>query len=123
MDDPASRPDEPRPDAPRPPAGRLARAPFREAVLVCGKCSRKLGGGFGRKGAHGLRGELKRAWKAADRPGKLRVVETPCLGLCPKRRQVVATGVSLAAGRLWVIEPGEAPAAVLARVLPPASEG
>ena len=93
--------------APRMAAGKLARAPFREAVLVCGKCSRKLAGGFGRKGGRGLRGELKRAWKASGREGKLRVVETPCLGLCPKQRQVAATGVSLAAGRLWVFEPGE----------------
>ena len=104
--------------APRMPAAKLARAPFREAVLVCGKCARKLDGGFGRKGRHGLRAELKRAWRASGRAGKLRAVETPCLGLCPKRRQVVATGVSLAAGRLWVVEPGEEPAAVLARVLP-----
>ena len=112
MDDPA----------PPPPAGKLARAPFREALLVCGKCSRKLGGGFGRKGAHGLRRELKRAWKAGGRAGKLRVVETPCLGLCPKRRQVVATGVSLATGRLWVVEPGEAASGVLARLLPEPAE-
>lgn len=106
-------------DAPRMTAGRLARAPFREAVLVCGKCARKLDGGFGRKGRHGLRAELKRAWKAAGRAGKLRVVETPCLGLCPKGRQVVATGPSLAAGRLWVVEPGEDAAAVLRRLSPP----
>ena len=107
-------------DDPSSPAAiaKLARAPFGEAVLVCGKCARKLGGGFGREGAHGLRRELKRAWKAAGRPGKLRVVETRCLGLCPKRRQVVATGASLAAGRLWVVEPGEAASGVLARILP-----
>lgn len=108
--------------APRMPAAKLARAPFREAVLVCGKCARKLGGGFGRQGRQGLRGELKRAWKASGRVGKLRVVEASCLGLCPKRRQVVATGVSLAAGRLWVVEPGEAAAAVLARLLPAPEE-
>lgn len=114
MDDPA----------PRMAASKLARAPFREALLVCGKCARKLDGGFGGKGRKPLRSELKRAWKAAGRPGKLRVVETRCLGLCPKRRQVVATGVALAAGRLWVVEPGEAAADVLARVLPPvACEG
>lgn len=109
MDDPA----------PLQPAARPARAPFREAVLVCRKCSRKLEGGFGRRGGEGLRKALKRAWRASGRAGKLRVVETPCLGLCPKRRQVVATGASLAAGRLWVVRPGEAPAAVLDRLLPP----
>lgn len=104
-------------------AAKLARAPFRQAVLVCGKCARKLHGGFGRGGGKPLRKELKRAWKAAARPGKLRVVETRCLGLCPKRRQVIATAASLQSGRLWVVEPGEDAAAVLARVSPPAAEG
>jgi predicted metal-binding protein len=97
---------------------RLARAPFRQAVLVCGKCARKLGGGFGAGRAHPLRKVLKRAWKDEGRAGKLRVVETRCLGLCPKRRQVVATAAALKAGRLWVVEPGEDAAAVLARVAP-----
>ena len=112
MDDPSSRMA----------AARPARAPFAEALLVCGKCARKLDGGFGRKGARPLGKELKRAWKAAGRSGKLRVVETRCLGLCPRRRQAVATAASLAAGRLWVVSPGEDAAAVLARVSP-AAEG
>ncbi len=118
MDDSAPR------TAPDFAAGRLARAPFRQALLVCGKCARKLDGGFGRGGARPLRKELKRAWKASARPGKLRVVETRCLGLCPKRLQVVATGASLAAGRLWVVEPGEDAGAVLERIAPrPTTEG
>ena len=86
---------------------------------MCGKCARKLDGGFGPGRSKPLRKVLKRAWKAEGRAGELRVVETRCLGLCPKRRQAVATGASLAAGRLWVVEPGEDAAAVLARVLPP----
>ncbi len=121
MDEPAPRtaPD----SAPGKAAVRIARAPFRQALLVCGKCARKLDGGFGRDGAQPLRKALKRAWKAGGRSGKLRVVETRCLGLCPKRLQVVATGASLAAGRLWLVEPGEDAAAVLARIAPEAAEG
>ena len=121
MDAPAPRmvPD----TAPDRTSPRLVRAPFREAVLVCGKCARKLDGGFGRKGARPLGKELKRAWKAGGRAGKLRVVETRCLGLCPKRRQVVATAASLVAGRLWVVEPGEDAADVLLRVAPDPAQG
>lgn len=61
------------------------RAGWTGAVLVCGKCSKKLDGGFGAKGkaslAKALRGEpaFGKGRKAA-----IGVVETRCLGICPK---------------------------------------
>ena len=58
-------------------------APWRDMLLVCGKCSRKLKGGFGRKAKHRLRSELKDALRGR-RTGTT-VIEVDCLGLCPKR--------------------------------------
>ena len=100
-------------------AGRWARAPFRRAVLVCGKCERKLDGeGFGRGGDQSARKALKRAAKSGLWGRKVRVVETGCLDLCPKRRQVVAAADALGAGRLLVIAPGADPTDVLDALLP-----
>ncbi|MBW6529210.1 (2Fe-2S) ferredoxin domain-containing protein [Sphingomonas sp. RRHST34] len=61
------------------------RARWGGALLVCGKCSKKLGGGFGRKGKRSLARALR------DEPGlgkgrkaALGVVEVRCLGVCPR---------------------------------------
>ncbi|VXC91466.1 (2Fe-2S) ferredoxin domain-containing protein [Sphingomonas sp. 8AM] len=61
------------------------RAGWTGAVLVCGKCSKKLGGGFGAKG----KTSLAKALRAEPGFGKGRkaavgVVEVKCLGICPK---------------------------------------
>ena len=104
-----------------PPAavGRRAKAPFRQAVLVCAKCARKLDGeGFGKGGGQDARKALKRAARSGRWGRKVRVVEVGCLELCPKRRQVVATPGLLDAGRLLVIAPGDDAAAVLDALLP-----
>ena len=107
------------PIALQPPAGRWAKAPFRRAVLVCGKCARKLDGeGFGRRGDTSARKALKRAAKSGAWGRKIRVVETACLDLCPKRRQVVAAADALGRGRLLVIRPGADAADVLDALLP-----
>ena len=74
-------------------------AKTRAVVLVCGKCSRKLG-----PRGKALRKAVKRALKTR-RWGEARVVETRCFSLCPKRRQVLASARSLAERRLLVIEP------------------
>ena len=100
---------------------RGVRAPFRQAVLVCGKCARKLDGeGFGRRGRQSLAKALKAELKSGLWGAKVRVVETSCLKLCPKRRQVVTAPHELAAGRLLVAEPGLPATAVLDRLLGPA---
>ena len=65
---------------------RHVRSNWTGAVLVCGKCSRKLDGGFGRKGRTPLAKALRRALELGKgRKASLGVVETPCLKLCPKR--------------------------------------
>jgi predicted metal-binding protein len=57
-------------------------------LLTCGKCARKLGGGFGHKERETLRSCLRDGLKAAGRRHDTRLVETRCLGICPKRAVV-----------------------------------
>ena len=64
-------------------------APWKGVALVCRKCSRKLKGGFGRKGKHDLVRVLRDTLKDAGRRRELRVIEVDCLGLCPKRAVTV----------------------------------
>lgn len=58
---------------------------WRDIVLVCRKCGDKIGGGYGRKGKQTLGDEVRRTLRAAGVRTAARVVETRCLGLCPKR--------------------------------------
>ena len=95
-----------------PQAVRLAKSPFDQMVPVCGKCARKLPG----YSAKEIRSRLKAALKDR-RWGEVRVVESRCLDLCPKRRQVLASARTLAARRLVVVEPGFDAAAALTQLL------
>jgi predicted metal-binding protein len=58
--------------------------PWREVVLVCRKCGKKQKGGFGEKGRETLKTHLRQALRAAGRRRDVRVIETSCLGICPK---------------------------------------
>ncbi len=61
-----------------------------DTIVVCGKCSRKLDGGFGAKGRQPLAKALrKRLGLGRGRKAAVGVVETKCLGVCPKRAVVV----------------------------------
>lgn len=101
-------------------AGRSAKTKLSEIVVVCSKCAK-------RQGLRGrdLRALLKKAGKRAARDGgsgrrqKLCIVESGCLGPCPKRAVAVATGASLAAGRVVLLDPAAEPAEALAAVLNP----
>ena len=103
-------------DAPAPPPPRalkVAKAPFSDAVFVCGKCARKFRGA-GKPVAKQLKALLK-----DGRWGKVRVVETKCFDLCPKRRQVLASHRTLADRRLVVVEHGFSPEEALRALLGP----
>lgn len=94
-------------------------APWRDVVMLCRKCSRKLDGGFGKKGKHDLAGMLKQALKASGRRRELRVVEVECLSFCPKR---AVTAVSSAQpSRVLAIPAGADVADVLACLSPAAA--
>ncbi len=66
-------------------ASLIRETPWREVIILCRKCDRKLDGGFGAKRRDSLRKVLREALRDAGRRGQVRVMETSCLGICPKR--------------------------------------
>ena len=65
------------------------RSNWRRAILICGKCTRKLRGGFGKHGRTPLAKALRKFVKAGrGRKADLGIVETECLKVCPKGRVV-----------------------------------
>lgn len=84
-------------------AARTAKAGFSDVVLVCRKCAKRQEVDRKRLGR-----ALKRAYRETARErgaGKVRVVETGCLGPCPKRMLTLATAQSLARRRVLLIDP------------------
>lgn len=59
--------------------------PWTQVVLVCRKCGKKLDGGFGGKRKDSLKSHLRQALRQAGRRRDVRVLETACFGICPKR--------------------------------------
>jgi len=65
--------------------GRGLESRWSGVILVCSKCSKKLDGGFGRKGRTGLGKALrKRFGLKKGRKSPVGLVEVRCLGVCPK---------------------------------------
>ncbi len=64
---------------------RSQATPWKAIVLLCGKCARKLDGGFGPKKHDSLRATLNTRLKEIGRRREVRVIETRCLGVCPKK--------------------------------------
>jgi predicted metal-binding protein len=60
------------------------RSNWSATVLVCGKCSKKIDGGFGEKGRTTLTRALKTLGGGKRRKSGFGVIETRCLGVCPK---------------------------------------
>lgn len=98
---------------------KSAKTKIAEVVVVCGKCAKRQGL-RPRDVRDLLKGAAKRAVRDGRLPGgaKIRVVASGCLGPCPKRALAVATGASLAAGRVLLLDPALKPEAALAAVLP-----
>ncbi len=85
---------------------RVLASRWQGSVLVCGKCSKKLNGGFGEKGRTPLVKLLRQALglkkgRKADRG----VVEMKCLGVCPKNAVVMVDG---ARPERWMLVPAGA---------------
>ena len=80
---------------------RHLRGEWRGAVIVCGKCSKKLGGGFGDKGRTPLTKLLRKTLGLKKgRKATLGVVESRCLKICPKRAVTV-----VAPSGEWLVVP------------------
>jgi predicted metal-binding protein len=72
---------------------RTLATPAAELVVICGKCSRKLEGGFGDDGTTSLAKALRRALHAGKgKRAVVRIVETKCLDICPRHAVVVTRG-------------------------------
>ena len=71
---------------------------WRDVVLVCRKCARKLDGGFGPDGDDGFAKALRHALDAGEMRKRkalrreVAVVEVGCLDVCPKKAVVVGKG-------------------------------
>ena len=87
------------------------------AVLVCGKCTRKVDGGFGRKGRTPLAKLLRKVLGLKKgRKAPLGIVETRCLGLCP--RDAVAVIDARAPDRWLVVPKGSDVTELALRIAP-----
>jgi predicted metal-binding protein len=76
-------------------------------ILVCGKCLKRQDDG------KALRQALKQEAKRLAPGRRTRIAKIGCLGLCPRRAVVVASGAGLAAGTVVLVrDAGEAAAAV-----------
>ena len=81
-------------------------------AVVCRKCSKKLGGGFGDKGKQSLAKALRKAKESKKgRKGSFGVVEVGCLGVCPRG---AVTMIDPANPERWLLVPKGADAAALA---------
>ena len=82
---------------------RTVPAKTRNVVLVCGKCSKKLGGGFGKKGVRPLAKALREEGDGRKgRKSRLLVIETGCMKLCPKGAVVA---INAARPEDWLLVP------------------
>lgn len=63
----------------------LVKANWETAILVCAKCSKRLGGGFGKKGKQSLAKALRtHVGVKTSRKSSVGIVEVKCLGVCPR---------------------------------------
>ena len=80
---------------------KTVKADWQAAILVCGKCSRRLGGGFGAKGKTSLAKVLRKLGNGRKgRKADIGIVETGCLKICPKDAVVAIDGAAPHAWRL-----------------------
>ena len=70
-------------------AARSRPTPWNTVILLCGKCARKMEGGYGVKGKETLRSVLRAELKIKGYGRGIRLIETRCMGLCPKNEVTV----------------------------------
>ena len=94
---------------------KTVRANWRQAILVCRKCSKKVGGGFGAKGRTPLAKALRdEAGLAKGRKAAAGVIEVGCLKICPRHAVTVVDAAR--PGEWLVVKPGTAASEVAGRL-------
>ena len=80
---------------------KSAKTQWKDVVLVCKKCSKKLDGGFGPDGDQTLKKALKRYLKPpkSANPGKGRkselvIKQTDCFDVCPKNAVIAVNAAN-----------------------------
>ncbi len=86
-------------------------AAWQDLVILCRKCGGKLKGGFGDDGRDDLRDALRDGLRAAGRRRDFRIIESGCLGICPKGGVVALRGSE--PGRVLIVPRGQAAGSVL----------
>jgi hypothetical protein len=94
---------------------RSRPTPWNTVILLCGKCAGKMKGGYGRKGKEALRATLRAELSARGWKRGVRIIETRCIGICPKKA-VTAINASKP-GRIMVIPKGTAADEVLVQLM------
>ncbi len=78
---------------------------WRETLLICKKCSKKVKGGFGPKSKTRLKKALAEALRLRKgRHAAIGLIEVGCFDLCPKRAVTVAKGTE--PGKIYVVPRG-----------------
>ena len=98
------------------PAIAVLSAPWSAIAIACRKCGKKLGGGFGPEGDEKLSRAVRTHLRATGDRKALRVIETGCLGVCPKGA-VTAIRVDRP-GEFIVIPAGTSGQGLVASLLP-----
>ncbi|MBE7212371.1 MAG: (2Fe-2S) ferredoxin domain-containing protein [Gluconacetobacter diazotrophicus] len=91
-------------------------APWTSVLLSCRKCARKLDGGFGPDRDDHFSDVVKRLLRERKQRRQVRLLETGCLGLCPKNAVVVLRAE--APGRPLLVPRGADDAALAEQLLP-----
>ncbi len=82
---------------------KTVSAKWEAAILICRKCSRKLGGGFGENGRKPLAKALRaRGIGGKGRKADVGIAEVGCLDICPKNGVVA---MNAANPGTWLIVP------------------
>jgi predicted metal-binding protein len=87
---------------------KRVRAAWTDVILVCRKCSKRLGGGFGTKGTERLAKSLRKilTGETKGRKANCGVIEIGCLNVCPKNAVMV---LRAGAPNDWMVVPKGAP--------------
>ena len=94
-----------------------ARGPWTASVLLCRKCGKKLGGGFGPKGDESLAGVLKHTLRDRGQRKRVRVIQVGCLDICPRGGVVAMRGD--APGEMMIVPEGMNADAIAERLIGP----
>ena len=94
---------------------KIIASNWQNSILICRKCSKRLGGGFGPDGKKPLAKALrKHLGLKKDRKAAAGIIEVGCLGVCPKGAVTLVNG---SASREWLLVRPEADLATLAEEL------